>query len=228
MITINDLVKTYQRGDVKLTVLKSLSVQIARGEFVAIVGSSGSGKTTLLNLIGLLDTFESGSYSLADENVRAMGEQQLASLRSERVGYVFQSFHLLPKLTALKNVELPMIYRGIARRKRRQIAEACLAQVGLADRMLHLPTQLSGGQQQRVAIARALANEPDLIIADEPTGSLDSATGHEIMQLFTELNNAGKTIVMVTHEHDIAAYASRVLTLSDGELISDITRETAA
>ena len=221
VIAVNNLSKTYQRGNEQLTVLNNISLTIGRGEFVAIVGASGSGKTTLLNLIGLLDTFEAGNYEIAGESVRTMSETQLARLRSERVGYVFQSFHLLPRLSALKNVELAMIYRGISRSKRRAMAMECLSQVGLAERVEHLPTELSGGQQQRVAIARALANQPDLIIADEPTGSLDSTTGHEIMNMFCELNAAGKTIVMVTHEPDIAAYASRMITLRDGELVAD-------
>lgn len=221
MIALRKIHKTYRRGGEVLTVLNDITLDITQGEFVAIVGSSGSGKTTLLNLIGLLDTFESGNYQITDESVGTMSETQLAKLRSERIGYVFQSFHLLPRLSALKNVELPMIYQRVSRRQRRTMAVECLSQVGLADRMDHLPAQLSGGQQQRVAIARALANQPDLIIADEPTGSLDSNTGHDIMKMFRELHALGKTIVMVTHEQDIAAYASRVLTLSDGELVAD-------
>ena len=222
MIALGEVSKTYQRGGESLTVLNNISLNIARGEFVAIVGSSGSGKTTLLNLIGLLDRFDSGDYQINEQNVGLMSEKQLAKLRCENIGYVFQSFNLLPRLSALKNTELPMVYQRLSRKQRQVIAAECLAQVGLKERMHHLPAQLSGGQQQRVAIARALANQPEIIIADEPTGSLDSTTGHDIMKMFCALHRAGKTIVMVTHEQDIAAYASRVITLSDGELVADV------
>ena len=222
MIALGEVSKTYQRGGESLTVLNNISLNIARGEFVAIVGSSGSGKTTLLNLIGLLDRFDSGEYQINEQNVGLMSEKQLAKLRCENIGYVFQSFNLLPRLSALKNTELPMVYQRLSRKQRQVIATECLAQVGLKERMHHLPAQLSGGQQQRVAIARALANQPEIIIADEPTGSLDSTTGHDIMKMFCALHSAGKTIVMVTHEQDIAAYASRVITLSDGELVADV------
>lgn len=221
MISARGLGKTYQRGTEHLTVLHDLSIDIGRGEFVAIVGTSGSGKTTLLNVLGCLDTFDTGSYHLSDQNVGSMPDHQLARLRGKRIGFVFQNFNLLPRMSAIKNVELPMIYQGITRRKRQQLAIDCLCRVGLGERLDHRPAQLSGGQQQRVAIARALANEPDLIIADEPTGSLDTRTGQDIMALFLTLHKLGKTIVMVTHEPDVAAYASRTLTLRDGVLVSD-------
>jgi putative ABC transport system ATP-binding protein len=201
-------------------VLKGVSLNIDAGEFVAIMGASGSGKTTLLNIIGCLDELNRGTYRLAGENVEQANDDRLAQLRSAHIGFVFQLFNLIPRISALRNVELPMIYNNIAPRLRRKRALESLERMGIADRADHVPAQLSGGQQQRVAIARALVNQPDILVADEPTGSLDSQTGAEIMQLFNSLNQAGMSIVMVTHEADIARHAHRIIHLKDGLVVA--------
>ena len=219
MITASEIVKTYQTGGLPLTVLKGVSLHIDAGEMLAIMGPSGSGKSTLMNILGCLDRPTSGTYSLDGEQVAGLSDNELAGVRSRKIGFVFQQFYLLARTTALRNVELPLIYSGAKRRGER--ARTALERVGLGDRMDHHPNQLSGGQQQRVAIARALVNDPALIMADEPTGALDTRTGEEIMALFQDLNSSGKTVILVTHEEDIAAHCRRIVRVKDGEIISD-------
>lgn len=222
MISIKGLSKAYGSIDTSLLiVLKNIHLHIEAGEFVAIMDPSGSGKSTLLNIIGALDTFDAGSYHFNGQNVPELNRDALAELRLNNIGFVFQSFNLIPQLSALANVELPMLYTRLKKTTRQKAAVKQLTTLGLADRLDHKPSELSGGQQQRVAIARALANDPALIIADEPTGSLDTETGIEIMQLFQSLNRQGKTIVMVTHEEDIAAYASRIVRMRDGKILKN-------
>jgi len=208
-------------GDVTVPVLNGIDLSIASGEFVAIMGPSGSGKTTLLNVIGCLDTIDEGDYLLSGDVIDTKDDQRMAGIRSGHIGFVFQLFNLIPRMTAQRNVELPMIYANVPMSDRHARAAAVLKRVGLEDRAHHVPTQLSGGQQQRVAIARALVNNPDLLVVDEPTGSLDSKNGQEIMQLFAALNKEGVTIIMVTHEADIAAYAKRQVHLLDGRIALD-------
>ena len=221
LIEVRGLSKSYEMGLNIVAALRSVSLTIGEGEFVAIMGASGSGKSTFMNLLACLDTPTAGEYRLAGEKVSALSGDALAAIRNRRIGFVFQQFNLLPRTSALDNVQLPLLYAATPASQRRQRAMARLSQVGLATRHDHHPSQLSGGQQQRVAIARALVNDPALILADEPTGALDSRTSLEIMVLLQQLNTAGMTIVMVTHEADIAAFASRIITFRDGEIISD-------
>jgi len=221
LIETEGLTRLYPAGEGVVAALQDVSLSIAPGAFVAAMGPSGSGKSTFLNLIGCLDRPTRGTYRLMGEDSGTLSADRLAELRSRRLGFVFQSFHLLPRVDALGNVELPLIYRGLGRRARRDRAAEALQLVGLGDRMRHRPTQLSGGQQQRVAIARALVNGPDLLLADEPTGALDSVTGLEIMALFQELNRAGVAVLMVTHDAEVAAFAGRVLRFRDGRLVGD-------
>ncbi len=222
LIEARDLIKTYTMGEQAVHALRGVSLEIAAGDFVAIMGASGSGKSTLMNILGCLDLPSSGAYRLAGEAVETMAPDQLASIRNRRIGFVFQQFNLLPRTSALENVELPMLYAGVKGAERHARARAALARVGLADRAAHTPSELSGGQQQRVAIARALVNQPQLILADEPTGALDSKTSADIMRLLTELNAQGMTVVIVTHESDIAAWARRKLVFRDGQIVEDL------
>ena len=222
LIETRDLWKTYVMGDEEIHALRGVSIEIQRGEYVAIMGPSGSGKSTLMNLIGCLDTPTKGSYLLNDKEVAAMNDDELARIRNEEIGFVFQTFNLLPRATALQNVELPLVYGGVQGKERGQRARAALDKVELSSRMGHRPNELSGGQRQRVAIARALVNNPSILLADEPTGNLDSKTGTEIMALFARLHEAGNTIVLVTHEADIAAFAHRTIHLRDGKVEKDV------
>jgi putative ABC transport system ATP-binding protein len=222
LIEVRDLWKTYVMGSEEIHALRGVSIQIERGEYVAIMGPSGSGKSTLMNLIGCLDTPTKGSYLLNEKQVSQMNDNELAQIRNEEIGFVFQTFNLLPRASALQNVELPLVYGGVATRDRQARARAALEKVELGSRMSHKPNELSGGQRQRVAIARALVNDPSILLADEPTGNLDSKTGNEIMALFARLHQAGNTIVLVTHEAEIAAYAHRTIHLRDGQVEKDV------
>ncbi|MFZ5788883.1 MAG: ABC transporter ATP-binding protein [Acidobacteriota bacterium] len=213
-------------GSVQVRALDGVDFAVERGEYVAIMGPSGSGKSTLMNLIGCLDTPSSGSYTLNDQLVNELDDDALARIRNREIGFVFQTFNLLARTSALENVEVPLIYSGVSRQERHQRARKMLELVGLSDRMHHQPSELSGGQRQRVAVARALINEPSILLADEPTGNLDSRTGTEIMALFDELNRQGNTIVLVTHEEDIASHARRVVRLRDGKILEDRVRES--
>lgn len=225
LIKLTNINKSYRNGDQELRVLKDVDLEVEEGEFLAIMGPSGSGKSTLMNIIGLLDRSSSGNYWLEGKEVSQLSEKKLASVRNDQIGFVFQQFFLLSKLNALQNVELPLIYAGVPSAKRKKLAKQYLEKVELAERMTHLPSELSGGQKQRVAIARALVNTPAIILADEPTGALDTKTGQQIMELLIELNNEGKTIIMVTHEPEIAAYAKRTIVLRDGVITEDRRRE---
>jgi len=222
LIETRDLWKTYVMGSEEIHALRGVSMEIERGDYVAIMGPSGSGKSTLMNLIGCLDTPSKGSYLLNGKQVGQMNDNELAQIRNEEIGFVFQTFNLLPRASALQNVELPLVYAGVASRERHERAKAALDKVELSSRMSHRPNELSGGQRQRVAIARALVNNPSILLADEPTGNLDSKTGAEIMALFGRLHQAGNTIVLVTHEADIAAFARRSIHLRDGQIEKDI------
>jgi putative ABC transport system ATP-binding protein len=222
VILTHKLARDYDMGSETVHALRGVDIQIKRNEFVAIMGPSGSGKSTLMNLIGCLDTPSAGEYWLNHQKVSELGDDALARIRNKEIGFVFQTFNLLPRATALHNVELPLIYAGLAARARRERAADALERVGLADRMTHRPNELSGGQRQRVAIARALVNDPSILLADEPTGNLDSKTGVEIMALFARLHQGGNTIVVVTHEADIAAHAHRVIAIRDGQVEKDI------
>jgi putative ABC transport system ATP-binding protein len=224
LIQLESVSKIYRMGDVTVSALRGISMTIGQGEFVAIMGASGSGKSTLMNIVGCLDRPTSGRYLLGGHSIAEFNRDNLAEIRNSKLGFVFQNFHLLPRTSALENVELPMLYGGIPGAERHSRAAAALSRVGLSDRLDHRPNQLSGGQQQRVAIARALAMNPQLILADEPTGNLDSKTSTEVMTLFQQLGCEGITIVLVTHEPDIAGYAARSIVLSDGGILSDISR----
>lgn len=224
MINLQNVKKIYRMGTVDVAALKGVSLQIGRGEYLAILGPSGSGKSTLMHIIGCLDTPTEGQYELLDEDVSGLSRNRLAEIRNLRIGFVFQSFHLLPHATALENVELPMIYRKVGTRERRRKAGELLERVGLGDRLHHRPTELSGGERQRVAIARALANDPAIILADEPTGNLDSAAGGEIIRALDDLWRQGRTVVIVTHDQEIAQRAERIVRLKDGSIEEDIKK----
>jgi len=227
LIDIRDITKVYVMGEEKVQALAGVSLGVERGEYVAIMGPSGSGKSTLMNLIGCLDTPTAGSYILNGKEVARMTDDELAAIRNQEIGFVFQTFNLLPRTSALQQVELPLVYGGLSRKDRRDRAVQSLTSVGLQDRMNHQPNEMSGGQRQRVAIARALINNPSILLADEPTGNLDSQTGFEIMALFDELNSRGNTIVLVTHEEDIAAHARRIVRLRDGKIRDDQPNDRA-
>lgn len=220
--------KTYRAGDIEFEALRGVDLRIARGEYVAIIGPSGSGKSTLMNILGCLDSVTSGAYRLAGDDVEHLDEVELAAVRNEQIGFVFQQFNLLPSLSALRNVELPLVYRGVPGAERRERAVAALERVGLGDRTANRPGQLSGGQQQRVAIARALVGEPALILADEPTGNLDSHSTQDVLELMDELNAQGRTVVLITHEAEVAARSRRVVRVLDGLIQSDEPTERAA
>ena len=222
LIDTQDLWKTYVMGSEEIHALRGVTIQIERGEYVAVMGPSGSGKSTLMNLIGCLDTPSKGTYLLNGKRVSDMNDNELARIRNEEVGFVFQTFNLLPRASALHNVELPLVYAGVGAKDRQLRAQAALEMVELTSRMMHRPNELSGGQRQRVAIARALVNNPSILLADEPTGNLDSKTGAEIMALFKRLHQAGNTIVLVTHEADVAAFAHRSIHLRDGQVEKDV------
>jgi putative ABC transport system ATP-binding protein len=224
LIETRDLWKTYVMGEEEIHALRGVSVQIERGEYVAIMGPSGSGKSTLMNLIGCLDTPSKGSYLLNGKMVSEMNDNELARIRNQEIGFVFQTFNLLPRATALQNVELPLVYAGVSSKDRQVRAKEALEKVELTSRMAHRPNELSGGQRQRVAIARALVNGPSILLADEPTGNLDSKTGAEIMALFARLHESGNTIVLVTHEADVAAFAHRTISVRDGQVEKDVRR----
>jgi putative ABC transport system ATP-binding protein len=228
IVSLDNVTKIYRMGDVEVHALRGVSLAVEVGDFVAIMGSSGSGKSTLMNIIGCLDRPTRGRYLLAAEDVSKLGRSALAERRNKILGFVFQSFNLLARTSALENVELPLLYAGVPTRERHARARRALARVGLADRAGHHPNQMSGGQQQRVAIARALVGNPKVILADEPTGNLDSATSTEVMALFQELRSAGITVVLVTHEPDVALFASRVVVVKDGLLLSDRRQEPAS
>jgi putative ABC transport system ATP-binding protein len=221
IINMSGIRKVYDTGKVKVEALKGIDLLVAPGEFVAIVGPSGSGKSTLMNLVGCLDTPSDGRYRLAGEDVSKLGKDELADVRNRRVGFVFQGFNLLPQISAFENVEMPLLFGGVPVRERRERVAEMLGRVGLADRMEHKPTELSGGQMQRVAIARALAMRPDVLLADEPTGNLDSTSGGDIMQLFTQLWEQGRTVVVITHDMTLARRASRIVEIHDGRIVSD-------
>jgi len=223
MINVDSVHKSYDLGETSVHALKGVTFRIEKGEFVSIMGPSGSGKSTLMNIIGCLDTPSEGTYFLNQRNVGQLDEEQLAGIRNKEIGFIFQQFHLLPRSTALENVALPLKYASVKRTEQLSRAEEVLNKVGLSDRLSHKPTELSGGEQQRVAIARALVNSPSILFADEPTGNLDSKTGSEVLEIFKELNEKGQTIVVITHERDIAKQSHRTITIKDGEIESDST-----
>ncbi len=225
ILSMRQIVKQYPMGDETQTVLRGIDLDVRKGEFVAVLGPSGSGKSTLMNIIGCLDTPTSGTYALDGRDVGGLNEDELAQVRSREVGFIFQSFQLLPRQTALENVELPLIYSGVPARERKLRAQQMLERVGLSDKLDHYPSQLSGGQQQRVAIARALANRPAILLADEPTGALDQQTGRQVMALFHDLNEEGNTIIMITHDIGIARHARRIVRLLDGVLTEGVAED---
>ncbi|MGZ0130475.1 ABC transporter ATP-binding protein [Priestia megaterium] len=225
MIELVNIHKSYHLGKEEVPILKDINLKIYDGEFVAIMGPSGSGKSTLMNIIGCLDRASSGSYLLNEQEISTYSDEQLAKVRNIHIGFVFQQFQLLPRLTAVENVELPMVYAGVTRKERRVRAEAALAKVGLSERMKHLPSELSGGQKQRVAIARSIVNNPTLILADEPTGALDTKTSADIMEQFSKLNADGTTVVVITHEPEVAEYTSRTVIVRDGKVLSHSNKE---
>jgi putative ABC transport system ATP-binding protein len=222
---IKEVTKTYKMGSEIVAALRGVSLEVGNNEYLAIMGPSGSGKSTMMNILGCLDKPSTGSYFLADRDVSKMNDDQLAEVRNQKIGFVFQTFNLLPRADVFHNVELPMVYSGMSASRRRKLAEEAIEKVGLFDRMNHKPSELSGGQRQRVAIARALVNNPSIILADEPTGNLDSATGEEIMSIFDHLHRQGNTIILVTHENDIAMHAHRIVRLKDGLIESDIVNQ---
>lgn len=225
MIELVNIHKSYHLGKEEVPILKDINLKIYDGEFVAIMGPSGSGKSTLMNIIGCLDRASSGSYLLNEQEISTYSDEELAKVRNIHIGFVFQQFQLLPRLTAVENVELPMVYAGVARKERRARAEAALEKVGLSERMKHLPSELSGGQKQRVAIARSIVNNPTLILADEPTGALDTNTSADIMEQFSQLNADGTTVVVITHEPEVAEYTSRTVIVRDGKVLSHSDKE---
>ncbi|MFZ5641443.1 MAG: ABC transporter ATP-binding protein [Bacillota bacterium] len=221
LLELRNLNKLYGYGESRVTALDDINLDIEAGEFVAIMGPSGSGKSTLMNILGCLDRPTAGSYRLEGRNVSKLKDNSLADIRNRKIGFVFQTFNLLPRVTAVGNVELPMIYSGVPARRRRDMARMLLTEVGLGNRLLHRPNQMSGGQRQRVAIARALSNNPAVILADEPTGNLDSQSGNEIMGIFKRLNNEGATVILVTHDAEVAGYTRRIIRLKDGKIVAD-------
>lgn len=225
MINIQEITKRYEMGNNIVMALDGISLDIHEGEFVAIVGPSGSGKSTLMNIIGCLDIVTSGTYVLNQIPIQEYDQDELADIRNQQIGFIFQQFNLLPSFTAIENVMMPMTYAKVAKKQRELKAATLLQTVGLGDRMDHKPTELSGGQQQRVSIARALANDPAIILADEPTGALDSKTGKEVLTLLKKLNSNGKTVIVITHDHEVALFANRVITLKDGKVASDLAKE---
>ena len=222
LIEIRDVFKIYSSAEDEVKALRGINLTVQKGEFVAVVGRSGSGKSTMMNILGCLDVPTSGSYLLEGQNVSYFSDNQLSEIRNEKIGFIFQGFHLIPGLSALENVELPLVYRGIPRHERRKAAREALERMGLASRLYHRPSQMSGGQQQRVAIARAIVGKPPIILADEPSGNLDQKTGAEVMNLLVELHQEGKTIVLITHDQKVAACAQRVIEISDGQAVQDL------
>lgn len=222
MIYLKDITKTYDMGSVQVQVLRGITLHVAEGEFLSIIGPSGSGKSTLMNMVGCLDIPTTGEYYLDGKEISTYNEKQLSKIRNQKIGFIFQKFNLLPKLSAFENVELPLIYRGMNSKERKHRSIEALEKVGLTDRMNHNPTELSGGQQQRVAIARALAGDPPVLLADEPTGNLDSKSGSDVMNLIRQLSEEGKTIVLITHDNDVAKEAQRTITIKDGLLLDNI------
>ena len=225
LIDVKDVYKIYNPGENEVHALDGVSLTIDRGEFVAIIGQSGSGKSTLMNMLGLLDVCTSGSYELDGVDVSTMTDDQLSEIRNKEIGFIFQGFNLIPSLTAQANVELPLVYRGVKAEQRHELSTQALARVGLEKRMHHLPNQMSGGQQQRVAIARAVAAKPPVILADEPTGNLDSSSGKEVMQILHELHKEGRTVILITHDNGIASEAERVIRIQDGKIVEDYKNE---
>lgn len=225
LIDVKDVYKIYNPGENEVRALDGVSLTIDRGEFVAIIGQSGSGKSTLMNMLGLLDVCTSGSYLLDGIDVSTMSDDELSEIRNQEIGFIFQGFNLIPSLTAQANVELPLVYRGVKKDKRNELSKAALERVGLEKRMHHLPNQMSGGQQQRVAIARAVAAKPPVILADEPTGNLDSRSGKEVMRILHELHEEGRTVILITHDNGIAAEAERVIRIQDGKIVEDYKNE---